>query len=59
MQLKPEDTNVKIAFAEAMLQKDNFCKIQVKGKAKRVATYEVIGLKNVLQDRKKNHFQFF
>ncbi len=51
--LKPEDTNFKIAFAEATLQKDNYCKIQVKGKSERVAAYEVIGLKDALQDQNK------
>lgn len=59
LQLKPEDTNFKIAFAEAMLQKDNCNKIEVKGKAKRVATYEVVGLKNILQDRKKLTSKFY
>ncbi len=51
--LKPENTNFKIAFAEATLQKENHCTIQVRGKSKRVAAYEVVGLKDVLQDRNK------
>jgi HD-GYP domain-containing protein (c-di-GMP phosphodiesterase class II)/class 3 adenylate cyclase len=59
LQLTPEDTNLKIAFAEATLQKDECCKIQVKGKSKRVAAYEVIGLKDVLQDREKITLDFY
>ncbi|MCI5222528.1 MAG: HD domain-containing protein [Candidatus Electrothrix sp. AR4] len=59
LQLRPDDTNFKIAFAEATLQKENFCKIRIKGKAKRVAAYEVIGLKDVLRDRKKITSEFY
>jgi class 3 adenylate cyclase len=51
--LKPEDTNFKIAFAEATLQKDNHYKIQVRGKSERVAAYEVVGLKDPLEDQNK------
>ncbi len=51
--LKPEDINFKIAFAEATLQKDNHYKIQVRGKSERVAAYEVVGLKDALQDKNK------
>ncbi|MCI5137686.1 MAG: HD domain-containing protein, partial [Candidatus Electrothrix sp. AR1] len=59
LQLKPEDTNLKVAFAEATLHKDDSCKIQIKGKRKRVAAYEVIGLKDILQDRGKITLEFY
>ncbi|XOF34498.1 MAG: HD domain-containing phosphohydrolase [Candidatus Electrothrix sp. YB6] len=52
LHLKPEDNALKIAFAEATMQKDRNC-LSVKGKSRRIAAYEVVGIKNALLDREK------
>jgi HD-GYP domain-containing protein (c-di-GMP phosphodiesterase class II) len=44
--LNPDSTEIKLAFADASLKKDEFEKIQLKGKLRRVTVYEVTGLKN-------------
>jgi len=46
-------TEVKLAYAEAMLHRDEFEKIEIKGKQERVAAYEVIGLRDPLADAVK------
>lgn len=44
--LDPESTDIKLAYADANIKKDEFEKIQLKGKLRRVTVYEVTGLKN-------------
>jgi HD-GYP domain-containing protein (c-di-GMP phosphodiesterase class II) len=51
--MRPDNTELKVAFAEAMIQRDTDDKIKVRGRKKRIAVYEVIGIKDVLLDREK------
>ncbi|MBI4165363.1 MAG: HD domain-containing protein, partial [Acidobacteria bacterium] len=44
--LDPESTEIKLAYADANIKKDEFEKIQLKGKLRRVTVYEVTGLKD-------------
>ncbi|MFC1523285.1 HD domain-containing phosphohydrolase [Thermodesulfobacteriota bacterium] len=53
LQIEPENTDYKIAFADASMKKEEYGKIKVKGREQRVAAYEVLGLKDVLLDRGK------
>jgi len=46
----PEHINLKIAYADASIKHDEYCKIKVKGREQRVSAYEVIGFKNPLLD---------
>src|SRR3970282_1183997 len=39
-------TEIKLAYADASIKKDEFEKIQLKGKLRRVTVYEVTGLKD-------------
>jgi HD-GYP domain-containing protein (c-di-GMP phosphodiesterase class II) len=48
--LDPESTEIKLAYADANIKKDEFEKIQLKGKLRRVTVYEVVGLKDRWQD---------
>ncbi len=59
LQLQQENTEYKIAFAEATMKKSEFAKIKVKGKEQKVAAYEVVGLKNPLLDGEKLSATFF
>ena len=51
--MQPEDTNLKVAFAEATIKRETNDRIKVRGRKKRIAVYEVIGIKDVLLDREK------
>ncbi|MDX2510998.1 MAG: adenylate/guanylate cyclase domain-containing protein [Desulfobacterales bacterium] len=51
--MRPDNTELKVAFAEAMIKRDKNDKIKVRGRKKRIAVYEVIGIKDVLLDREK------
>jgi Adenylate cyclase, family 3 (some proteins contain HAMP domain) len=44
--LDPESTELRLAYAEANLRKDEFENIQLKGKLHRIAVYEVTGIKD-------------
>lgn len=48
--LDPESTEIKLAYADASIKKDEFEKIQLKGKLRRVTVYEVTGLKDRWSD---------
>ena len=51
--MQPDNTELKVAFAEATIKMDINDKIKVRGRKKRIAVYEVIGIKDVLLDREK------
>jgi adenylate cyclase len=53
MKLLPDDTRIKVAFAEVTVKHEDSKKISVKGKHKRIVAYEVLELKDVLLDRDK------
>ena len=59
MALQPENSAIKIAFAEAAMKKSDLEKIKVKGKEQRVAVYEVLGLRDPLRDREKLPESFY
>ncbi len=48
--LTPDDTEIKVAYADANMKKDEYEKIQLKGKLRRVTVYEVNELKDRWQD---------
>ena len=48
--LDPNSTEIKLAYADANIKKDEFEKIQLKGKLRRVAVYEVTGIKDRWND---------
>jgi HD-GYP domain-containing protein (c-di-GMP phosphodiesterase class II) len=48
--LDPESTEIKVAFADASLRKDEVEKIQIKGKLHKITVYEVTWLKDRLND---------
>jgi HD-GYP domain-containing protein (c-di-GMP phosphodiesterase class II) len=48
--LAPESTEIKLAYADANIKRDEYEKIQLKGKLRRVAVYEVTGIKSRLND---------
>ena len=48
--LAPDSTEIKVAYADASLKKDEYEKIQLKGKLRRVTVYEVTGLRDRWQD---------
>jgi len=51
--MQPGNTDLKVAFAEATIKRDANDRIKVRGRKKRIAAYEVIGIKDVLLDREK------
>jgi HD-GYP domain-containing protein (c-di-GMP phosphodiesterase class II) len=44
--LNPESTEVRLAYADASLKKDEFEKIQLKGMLTKIIVYEVVGIKS-------------
>jgi len=57
--LEPDNNEVKIAYADATLNRDNYEKIEIKGKKERVAVYKILGLKDPLQNRNKIPESFY
>ncbi len=48
--LTPDATEIKVAYADAIIKKDEFEKILLKGKLRRVTVYEVTGIKDRWRD---------
>jgi len=48
--LDPSSNEIKLAYADANIKKDEFEKIQLKGKLSRIAVYDVIGVKDRWSD---------
>lgn len=48
--LDPDSTEIKLAYADANIKKDEYEKIQLKGKLRRVAVYEVTAVKDRWND---------
>jgi len=48
--LDPNSTEIKVAYADANMKKDEYEKIQLKGKLQRITVYEVVGLKDRWND---------
>jgi HD-GYP domain-containing protein (c-di-GMP phosphodiesterase class II) len=59
LRLDPHHTHFKVAYAEARMRLDTNGTISIKGKRKRVEAFEVVGLKNPLEDREKISEGFF
>jgi len=49
--LNPESTEIKLAYADANFKKDEYEKIQLKGKLARITVYELTGLKERWKER--------
>jgi HD-GYP domain-containing protein (c-di-GMP phosphodiesterase class II) len=58
LQLDPSDTRAKLAYAEAGLKIRESEKINIKGRRQRIEAYEVIGIKDPFDDRKKVSMKF-
>jgi len=50
--LDPESTEIKLAYADANIKRDDFEKIQLKGKLQKIIVYEVTGIKDRWMDPK-------
>ncbi len=50
--LDPESTEIKLAYADANIKRDDFEKIQLKGKLQKIIVYEVTGIKDRWTDPK-------
>ncbi len=50
LELDPNSTQIKLAYADANIKKDEFEKIQLKGKLQKISVYEVTGLKDRWND---------
>jgi class 3 adenylate cyclase len=48
--LDPNATAIKLAYADASIKKDEFEKVQLKGKLRKITVYDVIGLKDRWED---------
>ena len=48
--LSPDSTEIKVAYADAVMKRDEYEKIQLKGKLRRVTVYEVTGLRDRWKD---------
>lgn len=48
--LDPNSTEIKLAYADANIKKDEFEKIQLKGKLRRITVYEVAGIRDRWND---------
>lgn len=59
LSLNPSHTKAKLAFAEANIKRDEFEKIAIKGKKRRVSVYQVLGLNDPMMDRKKIPLCFY
>ena len=53
MTIKPDDTEVKIAYADTSLKVQQQDNISIRGKSKPIRLYEVTGLKDPLQDKER------
>lgn len=50
--LDPDNADVKLLYAEANFKRDEYEKIEIKGKKDRISVYEVSGIKDIMLDRK-------
>ena len=57
--LEPDNLEVKLAYAEANINRDKYEKIEIKGKKKRVSVYEVVSIRDVMMDRNKIPEKFY
>ena len=57
--IDPENNELKLLYADASLNKDNYEKVGIKGKKKRISVHEVVGIKDVMMDRKKISLDFY
>ena len=53
VQLKPHNDRAKVAYAEASLKMRENDKINIRGRRQRIEVYEVVGIKDPLEDRNK------
>ncbi|MDY6845031.1 MAG: adenylate/guanylate cyclase domain-containing protein, partial [Thermodesulfobacteriota bacterium] len=53
LSLDPDNKDIKLIYADASLKKDQYEKIEIKGKKSRIAVYEVLGIKNIMRDRNR------
>ena len=59
MEIKPDDNDIKLAFAEASVKQDEFEKITIRGLEQKQAVFAVMGMKDTLQDRNRFPENFY
>jgi len=57
--LDPNNAEVKVLYAEANFKRDEYEKIEIKGKKNRIAVYRVLGLKDIMRDQKRISQKFY
>jgi HD-GYP domain-containing protein (c-di-GMP phosphodiesterase class II)/class 3 adenylate cyclase len=50
LSLDPNSTQIKLAYADANIKKDEYEKVQLKGKLQKVTVYEVVGIRDLWND---------
>lgn len=53
LELDPDNSRIKIAYADAVMRQDDHEKVAIKGSTERITVYEIVRLKNPLEDRNK------
>ena len=51
--IDPENAEIKLLYAEANLKRDQYEKIEIKGKKDRISVFEVVGIKDSMMDRRR------
>jgi len=53
LELDPDNSRIKTAYADAVMNRDGYEKVAIKGGRERITVYEIFRLKNSLEDRNK------
>lgn len=59
MELRPDDNEIKLAFAEASVKQDDFEKISIRGLDQKQSVFTIVGLKDPMQDRNRFPEKFY
>lgn len=57
--LDPHNEEVKLLYADANFKRDEYEKIEIKGKKDRISVYRALGIKDILLDRKRIPERFY
>lgn len=57
--IDPDNSQIKIAYADAIMKRDEYEKVAIRGKKERISVYQILGLKNPLNDRNKIPKSFY
>jgi len=59
LQIQPDNSEVKLAYAEATIKMNQDSKIKIRGRKQGITAYEVLGIKDILLDREKISASFY